>query len=289
MKRFKIGVIIESFRAGLRGGLEAAAEVGVQGIQFYATLGETHFERLQGKAFAEFQAILRDLRLDVSAVCADFGGHGFANESDNGVRLANTRRIIELARSLNCSVVTTHIGVIPTSADHPRRSVLATACRELGRFAHAHDVTLAIETGPEPAVILREFIDALELPGGIGVNFDPANLVMVCREDIPAAVRLLAPYIVHTHAKDGLNLKPVDAWQLYGAFAGVRDPSFNPSDYIRETPLGTGSVPFPSYLSSLSAIGYQGYLTVERECGEQPRRDIELAVQFLSRHMMESP
>jgi hypothetical protein len=40
---FKIGVMVESFRKGLDGGLKAAAEVGADGVQIYATSGETHF------------------------------------------------------------------------------------------------------------------------------------------------------------------------------------------------------------------------------------------------------
>lgn len=278
---FKIGVMVESFRAGLRGGLEAAAALGVQGIQFYATTGETHHKLMHGLALTELKAMLRDLHLEVSAVCGDFGSHGFSHEAENASRIENTLRVIELATQLDCPIVTTHIGVIPANLDHPRRATLAKACTELGRFAHAHGSVLAIETGPEPAAVLGDFITQLDLPGGIGVNFDPANLVMVCREDIPAAVRTLAPHIVHTHAKDGINLRPVDAEKLYGMFAGKHDSDFSPSDYIRETPLGAGAVPFPSYLAALKEIGYCGYLTVERECGNQPDRDIEMAVRFL--------
>ncbi|MCE9612901.1 MAG: sugar phosphate isomerase/epimerase [Lentisphaerae bacterium] len=278
---FKLGVMVESFRAGLRGGLEAAAVLGVHGIQFYATGGDTHVDRLRGPALAEFKAMLRDLRLEVAAVCGDFGGHGFAIETDHAVRIANTKRVVELAMKLECAVVTTHIGVIPVALDHPRRAVLAKACAEVGRYAHAHGATLAIETGPEPAAVLGAFIADLGLPGGLGVNFDPANLAMVCRDDICAAVRTLAPYIVHTHAKDGINLQPVDAEKLYGAFAGVREPGHDPDAYIRETPLGKGAVPFPAYLSALNAAGYQGYLTVERECGDRPHDDIAAAVTFL--------
>lgn len=278
---FKIGVMVESFRAGLRGGLEAAAELGIRGIQFYATAGVTHFANLRGDALTEFKSLLRDLNLDVAAVCGDFGGHGFQIESVNRQRIEDSKRVMELALELNCRVVTTHIGVIPAASDHPRFRVMAQACAELGRAAHDMGGVFAIETGPEPARVLRSFIDRLELPGGIGVNFDPANLVMVCREDIPEAVRILAPYIVHTHAKDGINIKPVDAEQIYDSFAGAGDPSFHSGEYIQETPLGEGDVPFPAYLAALRRIGFAGSLTIEREVGTDPRSDIELAVRYL--------
>lgn len=276
---FTIGVMVESFRAGLRGGVAAAAELGADGIQFYATSGDTHFSKLQGQAGRDFLTLLRDHGLRVAAVCGDFGGHGFQVESGNRQRIEDSKRVMELALTLDCRVVTTHIGVIPGSADHPRYGILARACTQLGMAAHAMGGVFAIETGPEPARILHDFLGRLEIPGGIGVNFDPANLVMVCREDIPAAVRLLARHIVHTHAKDGLNLKPVDAERLYGAFAG--EGGLEPWDYIRETPLGEGRVPFPAYLAALREAGFRGSLTIEREVGADPSGDIAKAIRFL--------
>ena len=36
----KIGAMVESFRLGFRAGVEKAAELGIEGIQAYATYGE---------------------------------------------------------------------------------------------------------------------------------------------------------------------------------------------------------------------------------------------------------
>lgn len=279
--RFKIGVMVESFRKDLKGGLAAAAKLGVDGIQLYATGGETHFSKLQGAALADFKKQLKDLGLEVAAVCGDFGGHGFQVEAENRKRIDDSKRVMDLARELNCSVVTTHIGVVPTDKNHPRYAVMARACRELGQYGETVGAWFAIETGPEPAAVLRTFLDDLGVPRGIGVNFDPANLVMVCLENIPEAVKTLAPYIRHTHAKDGVNLKPVDPEKLYGTFAGESHDGFNWMDYIKEVPLGQGQVNFDTYLPALAATGYTGYLTIEREVGEDPYRDIEMAVNFL--------
>jgi sugar phosphate isomerase/epimerase len=278
---FKIGVMIESFRCGLRGGLEAAASLGVQGVQLYATGGETHFAKLRGPALSELKRMLADLHLEMAAVCGDFGGHGFQLAEHNPKRIDDSMRVVDLALALDCRVVTTHIGVVPADRRHPRYVAMARACEQLGRFAAERDATFAIETGPEPAAVLRAFLDDINIPGGLGVNFDPANLVMVCREDIPAAVRALGPYVVHTHAKDGVNLQPVDPEMLYGAFAGDKHPDFRWQDYIAEKPLGAGHVPFPAYLAALREAGFGGYLTIEREVGEDPRRDIAAAVDFL--------
>lgn len=277
----KIGVMVESFRSGLEGGLRAAAEVGADGVQMFATRGEVSAGGLDAPARAALRRRIADMGLEIAALCGDFGGHGFTRPDDNPRRIDDSKRIMDLALELGCRVVTTHVGVIPPAASHPRYGVLLKACEELGRYGESVGAAFAIETGPEPAAVLREFLDRVAAPQGLAVNFDPANLVMVIGEDVPAAVDALGPYVVHTHAKDGLNLKPVDAEMLYDAFARGGIKGFHATDYIREVPLGQGAVGFPAYLAALRGAGYDGYLTIEREVGDQPRRDIEQAVRFL--------
>jgi sugar phosphate isomerase/epimerase len=51
---------------------------------------------------------------------------------------------------------------------------------------------------------------------------------------------------------------------------------------FREVPLGEGKVPFADYFSALQEIGYTGYLTIEREVGDQPEADIRKAVAFIN-------
>ena len=48
-----------------------------------------------------------------------------------------------------------------------------------------------------------------------------------------------------------------------------------------ETPLGEGAVHFPTYLAALRRYNYNGWLTIERETGANPQKDITLAVSFL--------
>lgn len=279
--------MVESFRLSLSEGLKAAAKVGANGVQLYVTGGETHFSKLTGAALADLKKQLSDLGLEVSALCADFGGHGFQVEAENPERIENSKRIIDLARQLDSRVVTTHIGVVPADKSHPRYKILAKACAELGRYGEKMGACFAIETGPEPAVDLKRFLDDIGVPKGMGVNFDPANLAMICRENIPAAVAVLAPYIRHTHAKDGVSLKVGDPEVIYGAVPAPE--GFNWADYFKEVPLGEGQVHFETYLAALSKVTFDGYLTIEREVGDNPYRDIEMAVKFLKQKIAGLP
>ena len=112
----------------------------------------------------------------------------------------------------------------------------------------------------------------------MAVNLDPANLVMVTGDDPVKAVHNLKDYIVHTHAKDGRKLDNRDPEVIYGLRPG--DPLVTSPAFI-ELALGDGDVPFPAYLKALEEIGYKGFLTIEREVGDNPTADIEKAVRFL--------
>ena len=80
-------------------------------------------------------------------------------------------------------------------------------------------------------------------------------------------------------------LKKTDPQIVYDIFANGGIGDINLGDYFREVPLGTGDVDFGAYLAALEDIGYHGFLTVEREVGEQPEKDIRTAVQFLRNYL----
>ena len=100
---------------------------------------------------------------------------------------------------------------------------------------------------------------------------------MVTGQDPVEAVELLSDYIVHTHAKDGVMLKSTDPEIIYDHFAEGGIEALNVADFFLETPLGQGKVDFKAYINALRQGGYDGYLTIERETGEDPISDIKLA------------
>lgn len=278
MKSFPIGVILESLRLPLSEALDTVSSLGAQGIQVYATNGELSPKNLSGDMRRDFPRMVRDRGLAISALCGDLG-RGFGNRELNPQLIEDSKRIIDLALEWGTNIVTTHIGVVPADSAHPRYKIMQDACGELAEYADSIKAHFAVETGPETAQTLCGFLDSLH-SRGVAVNLDPANLVMVTGDDPVRAVHTLKNYIVHTHAKDGRKLYDKDPEKIYGiAFdTEVTDPAFI------ELPLGEGDVPFADYLNALREIGYEGYLTIEREVGDQPVRDIETAVRFLRRH-----
>lgn len=190
------------------------------------------------------------------------------------------KRTIDLAQALNCNIVTTHIGRVPEDVTCERFHNMLEACREVGAYAATQGAMIAVETGPEPIPRLVDFLD--RCPGGIGVNYDPGNLVMVTKDDEVAGVYTAGKRIVHTHAKDGRCNFFAGTEKVYGIFAEGGIEALNTvSTYFTETPLGQGEVRWDAYLKALKEVGFGGYLTIEREVGENAGPDILLAVNFL--------
>ena len=251
-RHFKYGVMVESLRLGFEKGVEKIVEIGADGFQMcYADIDPMDPARLRAmRSHVETNGLI------VSAVCGELGG--YTNEAENARKLKIMKNVFNFAADMGTRVVSGHIGEIPEDRNDPRYGVLRGALLELGRMAKERELTYAIETGPENTAVLCRFIE--ELNGGVGVNFDPANLVMRGYSKNGAdSVAEVAKYIVHTHAKDGER----------------RDNGH------RETPLGQGMVDFPLWMKTLWDNGYRGFLTLERECGDDPVGDCTVAIDFL--------
>lgn len=277
MYPFSIGVLLESFQLDTLKALDKAAELGMSGVQIRVTDGALTPENLTAEKRRELLKAVKDRGLTVSALCGDLG-QGFGDPVKNPELIERSKRIVDLAKDLETNVVTTHIGVVPASKEHPRYAVMQEACGQLAKYADSMEAHFAIETGPERAATLKEFLDGLHSTG-VAVNLDPANFVMVTGDDPVQAVYTLKDYIVHTHAKDGRRLYEADPEVIYG----LSEDEMLSSPAFIELPLGEGDVDFPNYLKALDDIGFKGFLTIEREVGDDPAKDIGTAVKFLEK------
>ena len=278
MYKFPIGVIVDSFRAGTFTGIAKAAELGADGIQLYVAEGVNAPENMTAERKRELLDRVKSHGMKFSALCGDLG-KGFHHKELNPVLIERSKRILDLAKELETDIVTTHIGVVPEDKSIERYKIMQEACFELASYADSIGSHFAIETGPEPSIVLKNFLDELGSTG-VAVNLDPANLAMVVGDDPVEAVHNLKDYIVHTHAKDGIMLERTNPEYIYGVtpkpeeIQGIR--------FFKEVPLGEGSVDFKAYLKALEEVGYRGFLTIEREVGEDPAADIQKAKNHLT-------
>lgn len=251
----KVGIITASLPMDLKSGLRKAKEIGAHGVQLWVAHNELDPKNLSRSGREDLMTYMASLGLERSALCGDIGG--FADPATVDERVAHTKLMFDLCVDLATPILTTHVGFIPEDRGSRAYRDLVGAVREVADYAAERGCCFATETGPEPGEGLAEFLRAVNSPGA-RVNYDPANLCMSGFDHI-GDVKVLGEFIVHTHAKDGIHGEP------------------------REVALGKGDVGFERYLAALRDIRYDGYLTIERECGDDPVADIVEAIAFLKK------
>ena len=254
----KIGVIPNSFELPFKEAALLARDMGVEGLQPYVTRGELAPENLSAQDREDLVKFVQSNDLVFSALCADFGLN-FKTKGDNEEGILRTMRMMDLAKDLGTNVITTHIGKVPEDENCEEYANMVATIERLGKYGDAIGVVFATETGPEPAVSLKGVLDKADTKSA-KVNLDRAKLFMCAGENPLHSVRVLGDYIAHTHAKDG---------------------QMNADGSYTEYPLGKGGVPFKEYIGALKLIGYDGFLTIEREGGASRMDDIRNGVQLL--------
>jgi sugar phosphate isomerase/epimerase len=193
---------------------------------------------------------------------------GFGDPATRDERLDRLAWALDRTLAMGLTDLTLHAGFLPEAGDPARSSMLDTLAKA-GQMAADKGVTLAFETGQESALLLRLTLDELKSPN-LGVNFDPANMLLYDMGDPVHAIEILGPDIRSVHVKDARRPTIAGQWG-------------------EEVPLGQGEVNIPRFLKALQAIGYDGALVVEREVGNQAGRiaDVRHGLDFLRRCLLD--
>lgn len=170
-------------------------------------------------------------------------------------------RAAEITAELEVRYLTMHVGFLesddPAQARRLRDRLLSLA-DEAGR----RGIVLLMETGQETAPSLRALLEELNHPA-LGVNFDPANMILYDKGNPVEAVRTLGPWIKHVHIKDAVRTRQPGTWGT-------------------EVPWGDGEVGAEPFLRALCDAGFSGTLAIEREGGDNRLGDIQLAAERLA-------
>ena len=187
---------------------------------------------------------------------------GLVPEESRAARLAVLKRGAEFAARVGAPSITTHVGFIPENPGDALYTGTVSALRDLAAFCQSMGVGFWFETGQETPTTLFRTIADIGLDN-VGVNLDPANLLMYGKANPVDALDILGTFVRGVHAKDG-------EYPTGGRELGV------------EKPLGQGRVNFPALIGRLRALGFEGALTIEREIsGPQQIKDILEAKRFL--------
>ena len=170
---------------------------------------------------------------------------------------ANIRATATLAQQLGLKLLTFHAGFLPHDEKDPSFDKMLRRLTETADVFKAANILLGLETGQETAPDLLRLLQKLNRKN-VGVNFDPANMILYDKGDPIAALRTLGPWIRQVHIKDARRTKVPGTWG-------------------EEVTVGTGEVDWKAFFATLRELNYTGDFVIEREAGAQRVADIRTA------------
>jgi sugar phosphate isomerase/epimerase len=174
----------------------------------------------------------------------------------------NMRATAALAHELGLKLVTFHAGFLPHEETDPNFAKLLRRLAETADVFEAAKIALGLETGQETAPVLVQLLQKLNRRN-VGVNFDPANMILYGKGNPIAALRVLGPWIRQVHIKDARRTKVPETWG-------------------EEVAAGTGEVDWQAFFATLRELNYTGDFVIEREAGTQRVADIRTAREMVA-------
>jgi L-ribulose-5-phosphate 3-epimerase len=228
-----------------------------------------------GLTWGQIEGLLR--QNSISVVSGMFGCVGEDYSTLQSIRLTGgigpdstweqNRRHIEataaLARQLGLGLVTFHAGFLPHDQTAPDFSKMLRRLGNVADIFSSVGVDLGLETGQETAEALLPVLDRLHRQN-VGVNFDPANMLLYDKGNPVEAARALGPWIRQVHIKDARRTRAPGSWG-------------------EEVPAGSGEVDWPAFFAVLREGGFTGNFVIEREAGTQRIEDIRQAKDLVQR------
>jgi sugar phosphate isomerase/epimerase len=252
-----LGIQLANLNVPLKQGLHIAADLGVQVVEIDA-MRDISFNDLSESGARQIRKMINDLNLRVVAMRFPTR-RGYDETEGLDRRIDATKRAMKIAYSLGASLLVNQIGKVPSESSDPVWMAMKEVLSDLGNYGQRIGVLLAAETGSEPLSDLSRLVKA-SAEGTVGITFNPGNLLVhgfEFREQLAEA----ADHIYLVHAQDG-----------------VRDLARGRG---YEVPLGRGSAEFAEIVATLEERQYRGAFIVQRNSGENPRADIEVALEYL--------
>ncbi|MFN0205737.1 MAG: sugar phosphate isomerase/epimerase family protein [Planctomycetota bacterium] len=170
---------------------------------------------------------------------------------------AAARANANIAKQLGLRLLTFHAGVIPHDLNDPKRTVVLDRVRAIVDVFLANDVNIALETGQEPAPEMMKALAEIGRPS-LGVNFDPANMILYGQGEPFASLECFSWRILQIHMKDAKKPAVAGTWGT-------------------EVPSGTGDVNWSRMCERIETLHLNCNLMIEREAGAERVSDIRFS------------
>lgn len=234
--------------------LDPVREGGVEWERCQERLGERGIEVVSGMVVTkgEDYSSLEAIKRTGGVVPDEHWEENLRTLSENAV----------IAAGMGMKLVTFHAGFLPHEPSDPDFVKLQGRVRQLADIYGEAGLNLGFETGQETAETLVEFLEQLERPN-VGVNFDPANMILYNKGNPIEALETLSKYVMQCHIKDATYTSVEGEWG-------------------EEVASGTGQVDWPAFFQTIEKIGYEGDFFIEREAGDQRLVDIRSGRDFIA-------
>ncbi len=187
------------------------------------------------------------------------------------MRMEVLKKGARFAKEMGVTDVIYHSGFIPEYPASTEFKSFIGCMKYIAKYYKSIGMRYLFETGQEtPLTLLRTIVEIGA--DNVGINLDPSNLITDGKGNPVDALKTFGKYVWGVHAKDGTI--PTEEDYIHGGY---------------QTAIGKGDVDFPALVAKLKEIGYDGALTIERECveGEEQRRDIIEAREILEKLIKE--
>ncbi|MBI1311369.1 TIM barrel protein [bacterium] len=256
MPELKLAVATRHFNLPLKRVLDTAAEIGARGLQFDVR-NELKPSELSETGRRQFRHRLQEQLLTLASFEYPTR-RSFSDEDALDARIAGLKAALEFAFSMGVTVVCGRIGRIPEDADAPKYKLLCDVLNDIARHSNRVGATFAITPGVDSLDMLKRLLDDV-IEGPIGINLDPAGLVM--SENDPVEVyRALYDKVLSVTLRDGL--RDIDGQGI-------------------EVPVGRGEVVWDELLALLDEGNFNGWLVATRTTGDDRIADMARAIRFV--------
>jgi sugar phosphate isomerase/epimerase len=265
-KDWPVAVCSWSLRTDVAGVAEAMRQLGIDRVNLalkpaFQEGGEAYLEAVREQAWTISAATIGFFQEDYTSLETIRATGGILPDEHWPRNRQICERAAAITAELGVGFLTLHAGFLE-SDDPAQASRVRDRLVCLADMAGERGLTLLLETGQETADCLRSLLEELNHPA-LGVNFDPANMILYDKGNPVEAVRTLGRWIKHVHVKDAIRTRQSGTWGT-------------------ETPWGEGEVGGDAFLEALAAVGFCGVLAIEREGGNDRLGDIRRAAQWLS-------
>ena len=259
MKPLRLGIVVESTGLPLRAAVAQAAKMGAHGVQVDIG-GDLNPDTLGDTGRREFRNLLRSFGQELAALNVPLR-RGIDAAEHLQQRLDHIRTAMQLAFDLGSRRVVVPCPKIPGESDAVRGPLLRESLLALGTHGDRVGTVLALEIGYDAGAAVKQYLAGFDT-GSLRVTYDPANLLMNGHDPL-ANLAPLQGLLAHVHARDARS-------------AGV-------SRGLQEVPLGAGDIDWMAFTATLQVLEFDGFVTVERDQGENKLKDLADGVKFLRR------